>query len=268
MDTNYPAGTPREGYPVEIQALWIRLLRQLERLGRDGWGRLADRAEASLELFWDERLGGQGCFLDLLAGPSGCPARDARPDGLLRPNMLFLVSLGLVRGERAQRAVAAAARYLLVPGALRSLAPLPATVPLPVRAADGHLLNDPEHPYWGHYEGDEDSRRKPAYHNGTAWVWLLPSFCEALAMAWDFQPSAVAAARACLGSLDGLLASGCVGQLPELLDGDAPHAQRGCDAQAWSVTEGLRVWLMLNTMEDHPPANPRNPHARRSASAL
>ena len=87
-------------------------------------------------------------------------------------------------------------------------------------------------------------------------------------MAWDFQPSAVAAARACLGSLDGLLASGCVGQLPELLDGDAPHAQRGCDAQAWSVTEGLRVWLMLNTMEDNPPANPRNPHARRSASAL
>ena len=32
MDTNLPAGTPREGYPVEIQALWIRLLRQLERI--------------------------------------------------------------------------------------------------------------------------------------------------------------------------------------------------------------------------------------------
>src|SRR5206468_712694 len=26
MDTNFPAGTPREGYPVEIQVLWIRLL--------------------------------------------------------------------------------------------------------------------------------------------------------------------------------------------------------------------------------------------------
>jgi len=259
MDTNYPAGTPREGYPVEIQALWIRLLRQLERLGRDGWGRLADRAEASLELFWDERLGGQGCFLDLLAGPSGCPARDARPDGLLRPNMLFLVSLGLVRGERAQRAVAAAARYLLVPGALRSLAPLPATVPLPVRAADGHLLNDPEHPYWGHYEGDEDSRRKPAYHNGTAWVWLLPVFCEALVRAWDFQPEAVAAARAWLGSLDGPLAQGCVGQLPELLDGDAPHLQRGCDAQAWSITEALRVWHMLGILENPTPATPKDP---------
>jgi len=33
MDTNYPAGTPREGYPIEIQALWLRLLRQLDRLG-------------------------------------------------------------------------------------------------------------------------------------------------------------------------------------------------------------------------------------------
>ena len=33
MDTNHPAGTPREGYPVEIQVLWIRLLRQLEKIG-------------------------------------------------------------------------------------------------------------------------------------------------------------------------------------------------------------------------------------------
>ena len=30
MDTNHPAGSPREGYPVELQALWIRLLRQVE----------------------------------------------------------------------------------------------------------------------------------------------------------------------------------------------------------------------------------------------
>ncbi|MBP1772036.1 MAG: Amylo-alpha-1,6-glucosidase, partial [Holophagaceae bacterium] len=29
------------------------------------------------------------------------------------------------------------------------------------------------------------------------------------------------------------------------LDGDAPHAPRGCDAQAWSVSEALRVWELL-----------------------
>ena len=250
MDTNYPAGTPREGYPVELQALWIRLLQQLDRLQPGGpWPALAARATASLELFWDEDL---DAFQDLLAGPSGCPAHSARPDGLLRPNQVFLASLGLVRGERARRMVSTLRRFLLVPGALRSLAPLAVPTPLAIRAPGGALLNDPLNPYWGRYEGDEDSRRKPAYHNGTAWVWLLPSFCEALARAWDFQPAAVAAARAYLGSLDGLLASGCVGQLPEILDGDAPHRQRGCDAQAWSATEALRVWLLLGAAAEAP----------------
>jgi glycogen debranching enzyme len=107
------------------------------------------------------------------------------------------------------------------------------------------LLNDPLHPYWGRYEGDEDTRRKPAYHNGTAWCWLLPTFCEALGQAWSFAPEAVEAAQAYLGSADRLLKEGCLGHLPEILDGDAPHGQRGCDAQAWSVTEALRVWRLL-----------------------
>ena len=34
--------------------------------------------------------------------------------------------------------------------------------------------------------------------------------------------------------------------IPEILDGDAPHRRRGCDAQAWGVTEALRVWKLLN----------------------
>jgi len=117
--------------------------------------------------------------------------------------------------------------------------------PLPVFGRDGQLLNDPQIPYRGHYEGDEDTRRKPAYHNGTAWTWTFPIFCEALARAWDFDQAAVAAARSYLGSMDQLLHAGCLGQIPEILDGDAPHPQRGCDAQAWGVTEALRVWKLL-----------------------
>jgi starch synthase (maltosyl-transferring) len=246
MDTNYPAGTPREGYPVEIQALWIRLLRLLEKISAAGeqkkWRELADRATASFEkLFWLEQ---QGWFADvLLAGPRVI-ARDATPSDALRSNCLFAVSLGLVTGERAQRCVAAAEKYLVVPGALRSLAPLPVAVPLAIYR-DGQLLNNPPEPYWPRYEGDEDTRRKPAYHNGTAWTWTFPSFCEALVRAWNFSPEAVAAAKSCLGSAEKLLNEGCLGQLPEILDGDAPHAQRGCDAQAWGVTETLRVWKWL-----------------------
>jgi len=141
--------------------------------------------------------------------------------------------------------VDAARRYLVTPGGLRSLAPLRVSVPLPIYGADGRPLNDPTAPYWGRYEGDEDTRRKPAYHNGTAWTWTFPPFCEALARAWEFSPEAVAAARSYLGSTARLLAGGCLGQLPEITDGDAPHTPRGCDAQAWSVTETLRVWKLL-----------------------
>ena len=96
------------------------------------------------------------------------------------------------------------------------------------------------------YEGDEDTRRKPAYHNGTAWTWTFPSFCEALARAHDHAPDALAAARAYLGSASDLLTAGCLGHLPEIVDGDAPHPQRGCDAQAWGATETLRVWQWLD----------------------
>lgn len=251
MDTNYPAGTPREGYPVEIQALWVRLLRQLASISKAGekadWENLAARAQASLEkFFW---LDGRGYYADVLLAKPGQAAADAVPDDSLRSNCLFVVSLGLADPERARRCVEAARRYLVVPGALRSLAPLPISVPLPVRGADGRLLNDPKNPYWGRYEGDEDTRRKPAYHNGTAWTWTFPVFCEALACAWGFSPEAVDAAKSYLGSMSQLLSEGCLGQIPEIVDGDAPHAQRGCDAQAWGATEALRVWRLLDQAE-------------------
>ena len=267
MDTNFPAGTPREGYPVEIQALWIHTVRLLAFLQEQGfcdpppaprsgakasWRDLAARAQDSFaRYFWLEE---QGYLADVLLAKAGGSAANATPDTALRGNGLLAITLGLVEGGRARRCVAAARRYLMVPGALRTLAPLPVTPPLPIHGSQGQLLNNPAEPYWGHYEGDEDTRRKPAYHNGTAWTWTFPIFCEALAKAWDFSPLAVAAARAYLGSMNRLLMEGCAGHLPEIVDGDAPHTQRGCDAQAWGATEALRVWKLLN--EKKPGINP------------
>ena len=212
MDTNHPAATPREGYPVCIQALWVRLLLQLARLEvaapDEPWEKLAQRARTSFDrLFWLEE---RGYLADTLLAPEGVPAAGAAADTALRSNCLIPVALGFVTGDRARRCVAAAWRHLVVPGALRSLAPLPATPPLPIRGSDGRLLNTPAEPYWGSYQGDEDTRRKPAYHNGTAWTWTFPTFCEAMARAWDFSTPAVLSARACLGSLDHLLNEGCV----------------------------------------------------------
>ncbi len=254
MDTNHPAGTPREGYPVEIQALWIRLLRLLDRLACDpwdgrgeSWGDLARRAEKSFhQFFW---LEDSGWYADLLIAARGHPARVSPPSNALRSNCLIPIALGIDQHPkamaRARRTVEAVRQWLLIPGGLRSLAPLPVIPPLSIYH-QGHLLNDPNHPYWPRYEGDEDTRRKPAYHNGTAWMWTFPSFCEALIQAYPNDPAALAAARSYLLSMESLLNVGCIGHLPEVADGDAPHHQRGCDAQAWSATEALRVWKLLS----------------------
>ncbi|MGD9249935.1 MAG: amylo-alpha-1,6-glucosidase, partial [Desulfobacterales bacterium] len=122
----------------------------------------------------------------------------------------------------------------------------PVSQPLEIHH-QGQRLGDPYHPYRGRYAGDEDTSRKPAYHNGTAWTWVFPSFCEAWFQVYG--PAGRPAALAWLGSAVAGMSEGCLGQISEIMDGDWPHRPRGCDAQAWSVSEVLRVWRQLNTAE-------------------
>ena len=217
MDTNYPACTPREGYPVEIQALWIAALRFL---GGKKWSALADKAADSLVRFFANGTG----LADCLDAPNGEPAAAARRDDAVRPNQLFAISLGAVAqdGEVAREIVRACAR-LVVPGGVRSLA-----------AGDGR--------YRGRYAGDEDTSRKPAYHNGTVWAWPFPMFAEAAAACGELSGEE---ALSLLATAVENINAGCVCQMSEIADGDAPHAQKGCRAQAWSASETLRVWLEL-----------------------
>lgn len=241
MDTNHPAGTPRQGYPVEIQALWIAGLRKLaEWTSKKQWGKLADQASASLrDLYVKE---GRDFLSDCLHCDPGTPAARAVPDDHCRPNQLLAVTLGAIADPDLAKRIVRSCECLLVPGGIRSLADRPVTHSLPVYR-DGTLINDPDNPYWGRYEGDEDTRRKPAYHNGTAWSWQFPLYPEALVKAYG--KDAKETALALLMSSCEVMNTGCVGHIPEIMDGDAPHAQRGCGAQAWGVTELYRVWKIL-----------------------
>ena len=209
MDTNYPACTPRAGYPVEIQALWISAL---EFLGRGG---MAEKARESLKRLFKCECG----YCDCLDAPNGETAANARPDDAVRPNQLFLLTLGVLDDG----SILDATERLLVPGGIRSL-------------ASGHPL------YRGVYEGDEDTRRKPAYHNGTVWAWPFPMYAEALVAAKRCSKEVALSLLA--GAVENLN-TGCLCHLSEIADGDAPHAQKGCCAQAWSDSELLRVWLRL-----------------------
>jgi predicted glycogen debranching enzyme len=243
MDTNFPAGSPRQGYPVEIQVLWCAALTRLSRFaGKESrkWRELADQVQRSLMAhFWQPNM---ECLCDCLHAEPGQPARAALADDALRPNQILAVSQGVITAEDHMRGILKACEELLVPGAIRSLADRPLKMPLAVYH-NGKCLNDPHHPYWGTYTGDEDARRKPAYHNGTAWTWPFPSFCEAWAM--TYGDAGRDTALAWLTSSIGLLESGCLGHLPEILDGDFPHTPRGCDAQAWGASEWVRVWIKL-----------------------
>lgn len=240
MDTNYPAATPREGYPIDIQALWIAMLDLLGTRVDPAWASLAERARQSVsELYW---LPEEGWMADNRRASPVVAACQGVADDALRPNQLLAITLGAC-ADRARRASALrACGELLVPGAIRSLADRPVRLELPV-VRDGHPLNDPRRPYRGHYTGDEDTHRKPAYHNGTAWTWLFPLYAEALVEVYG--DAARDTALALLGSSSVLLESGSVGHVPEILDGDAPHTPRGCSAQAWGVSEWLRVWRTI-----------------------
>ncbi len=242
MDTNYPAGTPREGYPVEIQALWYFALSFLaDNTGDKEWRILADKVKHSfMNLFYLEN---EKYLADCLHTGSGQPASTAEKGDALRPNQLFAITLGLVKDPVICRNILLATSSLLIPGAIRSLADRPVSFRLPVYGKNSLIINDPPNPYWGKYEGDEDYRRKPAYHNGTAWTWPFPSYSEAYYL--TYGNSGRKTAKSILASSKLLLEKGCIHNIPEILDGDYPHTQRGCDAQAWGVTELYRVWKIL-----------------------
>jgi predicted glycogen debranching enzyme len=215
--------TPRNGKPVEIQALWYNALRVMENWARtfgDESGQKRYRTMAALvhwsfnRLFWNEK---GGYLYDVIDGT----VRDAS----IRPNQIFAVSLPhtMLSPEKAERVVACVQEHLLTPYGLRSLSPA-----------------DPQ--YHGRYTGDPTSRDS-AYHQGTVWAWLMGSFLTAFVKVNGGSPGARDQASEWLAHLRDHLSDAGLGHISEIFDGDAPHRPVGCVAQAWSVAEVLRAYV-------------------------
>ena len=212
--------TPRHGKPVEVQALWYNALSILADL-RKRAGRTAEAAgmaqrakqlkERFVSVFWNEAA---GCLYDVVDGD--------RIDASIRPNQIFALSLPypLLAKNDAKAVLAVVEAKLVTPYGLRSLSP-----------------DDPA--YRGRYEGDS-LHRDAAYHQGTVWSWLLGPYADALVRTHG-APGKAKARKALEGLVPHLREAG-LGTISEIFDGDAPHAPRGCPAQAWSVAEALRVW--------------------------
>lgn len=214
--------TPREGKPVEIQALWFNALCTMREFARrigeedssNGYRARAEACRASfLSVFPDEDEG-RG-LVDCIDGTFR--------DRAIRPNQIFAVSLhhSMVPAALARRVLATVEEHLLTPYGLRTLSP-------------------EDSAYRGRYEGGPEERDS-AYHQGTVWPWLIGAWVTACRRVNGGGPVTEKAIRAWLGPLADFLLGDGLGQLPEIFDGNAPHHPRGCIAQAWSVAEVLRV---------------------------
>lgn len=210
--------TPRIGKPVEVQALWINALR-IGAAWRPAWGALADRAQASFgRRFPDPESGGLADVVDA----DGVPGR---VDCRLRPNQIFAVGglpFPVLSGPAARGVVDLVEARLLTPMGLRTLAP-----------------DDPG--YVGRYAGGP-AQRDGAYHQGTAWPWLIGPFVEAwLRVRGNTAAARAEAASRFLAPLRAHLNEAGLGHVSEVADGDAPHTPGGCPFQAWSLGELLRA---------------------------
>ena len=58
------------------------------------------------------------------------------------------------------------------------------------------------------------------------------------------HPDDKAGARRAIEGFAGHIDDGGVGTLSEIFDAEEPFTPRGCIAQAWSIAEVLRAWLL------------------------
>jgi len=265
--------TPRPGKAVEVNALWhsglVGVAETIETYGppeasateaggaEDGEGdemadpdalrKLAKRVQRAFnQTFWRDDL---GYLLDhIWIDVNG----QAHPDATLRPNQIFAAALpnGPIAQAKCKKVLTSVRDRLLTPVGLRTLP-----------------TDDPQ--YHGQYRGGQH-QRDAAYHQGTIWAWLIGPYAEAVLRGGKFghkaRREAMEAITPLLNALaDGGEASGddaadrastdhphpalgSIGQLHEIYEADpmadGGYRPVGTFAQAWSVSEVLRIWTM------------------------
>ena len=216
--------TPRNGYQVEVNALWYNAVcYTLERARQEGdtefvkaWEALPARIEQA--------------YRETFLLPEGYLADHVNEQGAnddIRPNMILACSLPYKPvDEQTQIAVIRTVRqHLLTPRGLRTLSP---RNPL----------------YRGSQEGTP-RERDFASRNGSVWPWLLAFYVRAC---FDIDgASYLETAEELLAGFEEEIQSYGIGSIGELYDADPPYAARGAISQAWSVGAILDIYHMVQS---------------------
>ena len=215
--------TPRHGKPVEVNALWYYALTCMETwaarysLDASKFSQLRSKVHENFtRRFWNE----DGGYLYDVVDVEGVAGQN---NASLRPNQLFAASLtpSLLTENQMRSILQKVTEPLLTPLGLRSLSP-----------------DDPS--YCKHYNGNQQ-QRDGAYHRGTVWQWLIGPYVDVHLSIYKDR----AAIRTLLQPLVQHLWDACLGTISEIAEPEPPFTQVGCYAQAWSVAEVLRCWLLV-----------------------
>jgi predicted glycogen debranching enzyme len=215
--------TPRHGKPVEVNALWYCVLTYMEawavRLSTDAtqYGQLRSQVQQNFAArFWYE----EGGYLYDVVDVEGVAGQN---DASLRPNQLFAASLtnNLLSEVQARSILQQVTDQLLTPMGLRTLSP-------------------DDHAYRSHFNGYRE-QRDGAYHQGAVWPWLIGPYIDVHLRVYKDRK----ALRPLLQPLVEHLWDACLGTISEVAEPEPPFTPAGCFAQAWSVSELLRCWIMV-----------------------
>jgi predicted glycogen debranching enzyme len=225
--------TPRQGKAVEINALWHNAMCVMESFSRKlkneeralFYQQLRSVIQHSFsQVFWNTEA---NCLFDCI--------QDEVPDKKIRPNQIFAISLPypLLSLDRAQAVVQVVKEKLLTPYGLRSLAP-----------------GDSD--YRPAYRGN-GNERDSAYHQGTVWAWLIGPFVDAYLNAFGESEENRQYLKSLFEGFRQHLSEAMLGSISEIFDAEAPHAPKGCAAQAWSVAEVLRSYQKVEAIDGGEP---------------
>lgn len=214
--------TPRHGKPVEINAYWYNALCIMDELAeaeekKPAYTQLKEKVKASfVDKFW---MNDRKCLKDLVSG--------TKADTQIRCNQIWAVSLPftMLDPEKEQQVVETVFEKLYTPYGLRT-------------------LEQEDQEFHGLYQGKMEDRDM-AYHQGTVWTFPLGAYYLAYLKVNQYSPEAKEIVREQLEVMEAAMREGCIGQLPEIYDGENPTRSKGCFAQAWSVGEILRVYEVL-----------------------
>ena len=214
---------PRTGYIVEINALWYNALRFVAEMSRQGGhASLANKLDAEAEQtgrsFVDVFRNEFGYLLDYVDGNT--------MDWSVRPNMIFTVAFDYSPLDRSQKkqVLDIVTKELLTPKGLRSLSP----------KSGGYNPN---------YVGPQ-IQRDYAYHQGTAWPWLMGFYLEAYLRI--YKMSGISFVERQLIGFEEEITHHCIGTISELFDGNPPFKSRGAISFAMNVAEILRILKLLS----------------------